>query len=71
MMATLQTRQRGLARKRIFHFWADQELLTKIQEDAKRSRWTVSEQIRYELAKPRGLWNPPQPYSPLDKPQSK
>ncbi|MCS6294342.1 MAG: hypothetical protein H8J66_14825 [Nitrospira sp.] len=35
-----------------------------IEEAAKKSGWSVSQQIRYELFKPRGLWQEVTPYLP-------
>jgi hypothetical protein len=40
------------------------DLKKSIQEAAKRSGWSISEQIRYELSQPRGLWKTIVPYSP-------
>jgi hypothetical protein len=35
-----------------------------LQRDAKRSKWSLSDQIRYELFKPRGMWQDVTPYMP-------
>lgn len=47
------------------------ELKKALVKDAERSGWSVSEQIRYELAEPRGLWKVHTPYLPPRTPQSK
>lgn len=44
-----------------------EELMKSLSEAAQKSGWTLSEQIRYELAKPRGLWKPIQPYLPSSR----
>lgn len=41
-----------------------QEERRAIERDAKKSGWSVSQQIRYELFKPRGLWKEIKPYLP-------
>lgn len=41
-----------------------EDLEQALEEAAAKSGWTVSEQIRYELMEPRGLWRPKQPYLP-------
>ena len=48
-----------------------EELRKALARDAERSGWSVSEQIRYELAERRGLWKVHAPYLPSPKPQSK
>jgi len=39
-----------------------EELVKALKEDAEKSGWSLSNQIRYELSKPRGLWK--EPYLP-------
>ena len=46
------------------------ELRRALAKDAERSGWSVSEQIRYELAERRGLWKVHKPYLPPSKPSS-
>lgn len=40
------------------------ELIAAIQADASRTGSTISEQVRYELAKPRGMWEKRPPADP-------
>jgi hypothetical protein len=40
------------------------DLKKSLREAARRSGWSVSEQIRYELSQPRGLWKPHEPWMP-------
>ena len=47
-----------------------EELKHQLEEDAKRSGWSVSEQIRFELLERRGQYRHHQPYLPT-QPTSK
>jgi len=43
------------------------ELKKSLQDAAKKSGWSISEQIRYELSEPRGLLEARRPLSPFKK----
>ncbi len=48
----------------MIRFRCDAELVKALREDAKRSGWSVSEQIRFELLQLRGMWPPYRPQMP-------
>ena len=49
----------------------DEDLRKALERDAERSGWSLSEQVRFEVAERRGMWKVPTPYLPPSKPQSK
>jgi hypothetical protein len=48
----------------MIRFRCDADLVKALREAAKRSGWTVSEQIRFELLQLRGMWPQHEPYMP-------
>jgi hypothetical protein len=47
------------------HFRPSPKLRESLLQDSQRSGWSLSDQIRFELEEPRGLWHPPPaPYRP-------
>ena len=43
------------------------ELMASVKEAAEKSGWGVSDQVRYELLKIRGMWNPYLPTQPASE----
>ncbi len=55
---------RSTRRKKMMHFYCDEQLEEAIKAAAKKSGWSVSSQLRYQLASQFGLWKEPKLYLP-------
>jgi hypothetical protein len=60
----MQIMARSTRRKKMMHFYCDELLEAAIKAAAKKSGWSVSSQLRYQLASQFGLWKDTKPYLP-------
>lgn len=58
-----QDKLRGRKGRRI-SLQIDLDVYDSVKEAAGKSGWRFSDQVRYELAKPRGLWRYVKPWAP-------